>query len=341
MKYVPILRYRQEERKSLLNVAFSSKTVPLVEIVTSKLRSTSTKTIFEQFKEDLPRISEWVLIDFPTYIPMKNGTNPQVASFLRPILANHALRTQLFSSLRGSNITPVVTYNASLSHYIPNTVTAEATRLRTLFQRLAFRIFVNHSTSALAEIRQVIQRGDVVILDLGENAHTTPSFQRLYKNIGSLKEFDVKTVIARSAIPASVTNVGLNSGQIIESADNSLLTAYSTYGFDALGDYAGLKRDELPGGGTISPGFIYFSWEDNSYYGYNSPIKKLSEFEQTIIPQVLNSTAWRQYSPAHHTTCAGCKEILAIHNETVSGQNQARWKGITCSHYLNTLEEFL
>ncbi len=337
MKYVPVLRYRQEERKSLRSVSLTSKTVPLIEIVTQTVKG---KTVFQQFHEDFPFIAPTVFVDFPTYIPMKNGTKQEVATFLRPLVSNHLLRVPHFMSLKGLNIIPVVTYNPQLSSYV-KTIVNEASQLRPVFSKLAFRIFINHATYALAEIQTIIKQGDVIILDIGETPHTSPALQKLYNDINALKDRGVETVLIRSAILVSVTNTSLISGQIIAVADNSLLTSYSSYGFNAFGDYAGLKRDDLTKGGKISPGFIYYSWHSNCYYGFNSPIKSLIEFENTITPSVLNSIPWGLYSNQHHTNCTGCKEIIDIKNKISSGKSQGKWKGMACSHYLSTMEEFL
>ena len=112
----------------------------------------------------------------------------------------------------------------------------------------------------MKELVNIVTERDIIILDLDETPHTHPANDNLYKSVQQLSSSKkCKSVLLRSAIPRTVSNVSLNHNAIIQEADNSLLTAYSSLGFSAFGDYCGVKKDELTDGGIISPGYIKYS----------------------------------------------------------------------------------
>src|SRR5690606_1701648 len=81
-------------------------------------------------------------------------------------------------------------------------------------------------------------------------------------------------IIIRSALNSDIKNVGLNHNDVISEADNSLIETFERENFDAFGDYAGIKKDDMTAGGTISPGFIFYDPYDNLYYGFKAEEKK-------------------------------------------------------------------
>ena len=71
---------------------------------------------------------------------------------------------------------------------------------------------------------------------------------------------NVYKVAIRSAINTEIQNTKLDHGEVIADADNSLLEVFhSILQMDAFGDCAGLKKDELSAGGTISPDLFFTS----------------------------------------------------------------------------------
>lgn len=343
-RYVPVLRYRQQEISSLksLHPHLSLKTLPLIEIVKEKFNSRSKGTFESEYTKSLKEFSHPFMIDFPMYLSLTTRTQREVASFLRPIQSSPPQRLAKFRELKSlKNMIPVVSYNPRTA-YTADTIVREAENLRTIFSRLAFRLFIQGATLAISDITKVAVPGDIIIFDLDDAHHRNPALRPIYNSIANLgTNHGCSTVIVRTAIDQSITNVGLDNGQIVPQADNSLLSDYNSYGFHAFGDYAGVKKDPLQEGGTISPGFIYYSWSDNCYIGYNGLTRSLSEFEDHIAPSVVNSIYWRNYTNNHHATCPGCSIIQSIISGNESGKHQGKWKGISISHYIYTMEEFL
>lgn len=342
LKYVPVLRHRQEERAALSGVRLSAKVLPLIEIVKDLPRSNSRGTFSTVYTGDLTALNRPLMVDFPTYLPLAQSTNTDVLAFLRPVQVNPQRRIDLFRQLQAvPDLIPVVTYNPQIQ-FAPGVITNTAQALRPTFPRLAFRLFYNGLTLALQEVRQAAQHGDVIVLDVDDAPHVSPALTRLYPSIVAMKaSHGCSTVLVRSAMSDGLTNTSFNDDQPVPSIDNSLLTAYQGYGFDAFGDYAGIKKDLLRTGGTISPGFVFYSYQTNLSIGYRGRTRRLQEFKQHIAPTVVGSQYYQQYGAAHQGSCPGCRMIDAIANGPDSGASQGLWKRIAVMHYLHTMEENL
>lgn len=342
LKYVPVLRYRQEEWAALTTVNLSSKILPLLEII-KELPRKGMKGSFETiYPAKLASLNRPLMVDFPTYLPIVTSTESEVASFLRPVQADPNIRVGRFRKLASvPNLIPVVTYNPQIP-FISGVIRDTARSLRETFPRLAFRLFYNGFAAAISEVQQVAEAGDLFILDIDSSPHTSTPLKNLYQQIVSLgRRIQCKTVIIRSSIPDSLYNVNLPHDQPVPEIDNSLLQTYSTYRFDAFGDYAGIKKDLLRKGGRISPGFIFYSASTNESIGYRGRTFRLSEFTQYIVPSVLRSKYYAAYSTSHRSSCPGCLLIQNIANGKAKGDHQPLWKRIAIMHYLYTMDEYL
>lgn len=341
MKYVPVLRYRQEERKVITNHAFSMKMMPLIEIVKEKPNIKMRDSFNVIHTRDFSHINVPFIVDFPMDFPITRNTNGEVAAFLRPIQQNVQTRLTRFQQLQGiPNLIPTVSYTPG-ANFQNGSITNQSTVLRPLFQRLCFRLYLHNLANALLEVSAVVQAQDILLLDLEEAPHGNPGLIPSYASINQLRNSGCISAVIRSNVPATLTNLSLIDNQIVAQVDNSLLTAYTTYGFDAFGDYVGVKRDSITEGGSISPGFLFYNWQSNSFTGYRGRTRVLSEFESHIVPTLIGSPYWPAYSAQHHQQCPGCLMIQNIRNGNEPGSSQAKWKGITLSHYLYTMEESL
>lgn len=341
MKYVPVLRFRDQERIVLKNISFSQKTMPLIEILKSTPNARMKGTFTEIHEKELGKIRVPFMVDFPTHLNISK-TEANIQNFLRPLQVNQqAKNSALLSLSRISNLIPVISYNPAVP-YLANTIVNDATLLRKTYKHLAFRVFDRNFNSLINEIDTTITNGDILVFDIDDAPHGSPALRPKYQRISQVKQKrNCQTVIIRSAIPSNIHNTDLIDDTPITSADNSLLTSYFAYHFDAFGDFAGLKNDLPSTGGTISPGLIFYSWHSNSFVGYKGRAKNLNEFQTHIGPTLIKSTYWKNYSQTHHQSCPGCKKIQEIASKIIDSGNQATWKGITLAHYLYTMEELL
>jgi hypothetical protein len=343
-KYVPVFRYRTQERKALNSTPISSKILPLIEIVTKKPTSKSKNDSIDQLLKDFADSNTNVMIDIPMYIKLNNSTLKTVRDFLTPVLADPNKRIEILTDPRlakNEKIIPVITYNPN-SPFTKGYLTSQEKHLRNYYNQIAFRIYPKYFNDSIYELTGLLESGDIILLDIDESPHSHPANRKMYKKVQEIATSnDCKCVLIRSAIPRALTNVDLDHGKIIQEADNSLLTDYKSLGFSAFGDYCGIKKDNLQRGGRISPGYIMYSWEDNSYYGFKGVIEQADTFVSIVAPSVISSKVWKEYNSNHHKNCFGCGTIDRIQKKVKKGNSQPEWKGFACSHYLYTMEEFL
>lgn len=347
LKYIPIFRARQQEMIVLKENTFGDRIFPMVEIIKEKDRTNRTATSIEIYTELIQSINApKVLVDLPTYIKETTSTQKEVIQFNRSILENLDARITFFKSLGAlhERTVPVI---STLIHKTgeTNTIRKQYEALKTIFPVVAIRTFHYTFENDLENISSCLQPDDLLIYDLDTLSTTSPLLKIHKTKIAVIK---THKALIRSAINTEIQNVKLDHGNIVGEADNSLIETYANYGFQAFGDYVGIKKDDMTSGGTISPGFIFYDPIDNLFYGYKGDVKKLSEFETTIVPAVLNSdtikrmrTEFPEYLDRAQNL--GYDLLLKINeNPTAeSGKSQAKFKKISMEHYFHCIKTSL
>lgn len=344
LKYIPVFRGRQQEIIVLKESDFGDKIFPLLEIIKEKDRTNRDASSSVIYTEIINAIkAKNVLVDLPTYIKQTTNTQKEVIKFNRTVLENLDARITFFKSLSSlsQKIIPVISTLIHKTGEI-NTIHKQYEALKQTFPIIAIRTFHYTFENDIENIASCLKSGDLLIYDL-DTLSTTSPLLKLHKT--KIASINANKAIVRSAINTEIQNVKLDHGNIVGEADNSLIETYSNYGFQAFGDYVGIKKDDMGSGGTISPGFIFYDPLDNLYYGYNSDIKKLSEFETTIVPAVLNSEIIKRLlreAPEYldRSQNLGYDLLVKINEnpEIESGKSQAKFKKISMEHYLHCIK---
>lgn len=341
MKYVPVLRYRREERGALKSTQLTQKTMPLLEIMKERAGQYRSGDFQTTYLNDFKDFSNPFFVDFPIYFHVINSTTASIRDFLRNLKLNPIERLLYFEQLSSNkNLVPVISYNTE-STYISSSYVNDSKRLRKTFSSIAFRIFENKDfDTVLKDIETAIEKHDFLLYDIDDIPHTQDLLINRYEKILKLKtKIGFTSVIIRSAINPNIVFNRLIDNTPVLKADNSLLKIYPKYGFDAFGDFAGIRKDaSITDGGPEdpSPGFLFYSAHSNCYIGYKGQIADWGEFTNHIKPTVMKSEYWKNYTPGHHKNCPGCFNI-----STSPGNSAGNWKRYTIQHYLYTMEEFL
>jgi Beta protein len=314
----------------------------MVEVVKEKDRVNNPKSSTDIYTELFNGInSAKLLVDLPIYISPNLSTSEEVIKFFRSTISNLDRRIAFFKSFSplSKKVIPV------LSSLTPqtgetDTILTQFKALKDIFPMIAFRIFFKGFEMTFKEVTKIGPRAeDLLIYDLDTIPFTSPVVKKHRQELKTLKNF---CAVIRSAINTEIQNTKLDPGEVIGEADNSLLEFYKEGRdrFDAFGDFVGIKKDEMTAGGTISPGFIFYDPLDNLYYGYKGKVKMLSEFEDTIVPEVLASkmvAAMKKTHPSYLTKNEGFETLLRIKSGKESGKSQAKFKKISMEHYLHCL----
>lgn len=342
-KYVPILKNRREELnvfKALNQIPISKKVLPLIEVVQERTQ-TNSKTFFY---EDLIKFSN---PDIPIMVDIQKmskptGTSDAVKQFLTKVKRDFNYQISLFKNLLGiPNLIPVISYDPN--DYEINEIIRIEKELRDIgYNSIAYRLKIGFFNLPFNEISKVIKDNDIIILDLETLLYSNPDHVDKYNKVISLKSTkNVTIVLIHSVLKKEMTNVGLINGAKIDGLNDGMRKNYDKLGFDAFGDYACVKGELPPSGGTISPGFIFYSWNHDCYIGFNGRKAQLTEFKDHIVPNIIKSIYWNEYTNSHKKVCLGCSKILEVHNGIEEGKSQSLWKRISMSHYIYTMDELL
>ena len=346
LKYMPTFRSRQQELIVLTSFIFGDHMFPMIEIIKEhdrKRKEENQLTFHEIYNSTIDHISATkVFVDLPLYLKERASMKDEVLIFSRSVISNMEIRTEYLNSLasQSSKIIPVISSYKQRSG-LADSLYQQVKDLRTNFESIAFRSLYNHFLDDWDEIQSLATQKDFIILDLDSiTPYPNPGNRRL---INSWREFNTcPKILLRSAIDSDITNVGLEHDDIVFSVDNGLIETYrKSFHADAFGDYVGIKKDDLTTGGRISPGFLFYDAVNNQFMGFKGDVKRLEEFESTIVPAVLGSTA------AHEMEQSGLPYLLNntgwnilnnISTGAESGKSQAKFKRIAMEHYLHCMK---
>jgi hypothetical protein len=285
------------------------------------------------------------MLDIPTCLSVSNSAKPRIKDFLSSVQNNFTRRVAHIKEFKDiPDLVPVVTYNPE-RHYVSTGRHAPIQRqvelLREDFPKLAYRLFVTGFRPALNEVKKVATSGDILLLDIDDTPLDDDDCVAAY---GALKSIGKKcqTVLIRSAINDELYNYELPHDKPVKEYDNSLLKKYASLGFNAFGDYAGIKKERrITPGGKGTPGFVFYYWYDNQYIGFRGNDKNLDHYYTVILPSVLKSKYFNAYPAKHKQECPACKTLIELGRHAELFKSHAKWKGLAIMHYLHTLEQFL
>ncbi len=342
--YMPTFRARQQELIVLSSFDFGNRIYPLLEIIKEKDRKNNRSSVAEIWNEYVDNTtSDKILIDLPVYLKNTASMPDEVVLFNRKVLTNIDERLKFFKLFKDSadKVIPVVS-SLFLKTSEAKTITKQIRTLRKHFPNIAIRTFTNTVEQDIKEIEDELGENDILIYDLDTAQPLNPLVKK--QNI-LLKRIEEPTrVVLRSAINTEIQNIKLDHGEIVADADNSLLELFSSppLSFNAFGDYAGIKKDDLNAGGTISPGFIMYDPIENLYYGFKGDIKSLAEFEDTIVPSIFASDVYNIMFSSRpeflSSDNAGFETLRKIRTGRESGKSQAKFKRISMEHYLHCIK---
>ncbi|MDH7462598.1 hypothetical protein QEG73_14975 [Chitinophagaceae bacterium 26-R-25] len=344
LKYMPVLRVRQEEIKVLKSFDFGKSIYPCLEIYKEKDQQRSKKSFTQIHIELINKIkADKVFVDLPVHLKLSRKMKISVITFLRTVISNRQERTAHLIKLAplSKKIIPVVS-SYFLKTGEPSSIKLQENDLRKYFDQIAFRTFPDSFNNDFLQILSVAHSQDFLIVDLG-NVLPDKQDETFREILAKLNSFDkCKIIILRSSIN-KISNVELDHGKEVSTIDNSLVDLYQDYSGSAFGDYGGIKKDDLTEGGIISPGFLYYDAINNTFFGFKGKVKELDEFENTIVPSVISSdsTSRMKDSPVGYLNSdnLGWRLITAINDGLENGRSMAKFKKIALLHYLHCIRK--
>ncbi len=296
-----------------------------------------------------------VFVDIPTEIKVTSSMNQEVASFLNLFKYDYTNKIAFFKVLNDElnsfknnmsdfpEFIPVIRSYLKSSGGDTNTLSNQFSELKQSYGPIAFRIFIGEGFQAdIDDIKNICRNEDFVFIDFDKVPFypTSPIAKSVIKKISEINQKPT-LVLLRSALNSEILNSRLRDKEMILEADNSHLDldAFQNSPFKGVGDYAGVKKDDISSGGVISPGFIIYDPEENQYFGFNSELKNLNEFQNTIVPNVFKHDIIKRIK---NKDCfdnnPGIEILLKIVTGEESGKSQAKFKKISIFHYLHCVK---
>lgn len=363
--YMPIFRYRSEEKKVLLSRAFGKSIYPCIEIIKAteqkprlskpgvSNKNKNPKEFDEVYLPILENINaDKIFVDLPIHLKQPRGLKEEVLKFMRDVVDKRDKRTEYILKLAplADRIIPVIsTYFNKTNER--NSIKLQEADLRGKFDSLAFRTFPDSFNRDFPQIEQIIRSNDYLIFDIDDATIdiTDPDiFQPRLDEIR--KKAKCQIVIVRNIVSNAIKNNAIRHGKPISEITNDLIESYKSLFGTAFGDYAGIKKDAVTEGGGISPGFIFYDPTKGTYYGFRGDVhiikgKKtglLGDFETIIIPDVIKSppvTRMRASGlPYLDDKNMGWKIIKLIERGVEPGKHQGKFKRISMEHYIHCID---
>jgi hypothetical protein len=346
LKYMPVFRLRQQEQLVLEAFDFGKRIFPCLEIIKEhdRERKNNQKSFEEILIPLLKKInSVKIFIDLPVHIRETRAMKKPTLNFFRKVISNRRIRTDYILKLNNlsDKIIPII------SSYFPrtgeqNSILLQESDLRKHFKSLAFRTLTSNFKNDISQIEKIATKDDHLIVDFEDNTlemeEDEEAYLKIQERLNTFKKCPI--IILRSAISDELTNVSLDHGKKITSVNNNHIYQFTDFSGSCFADYAGIKKDKITEGGGISPGFIYYDAIRNHFYGYKGKVKRLVEFETTIVPDVIASPATKRMSVAGDFLDSrnfGWSIILGINSGKEKGKSMAKFKRIAMEHYLHCI----
>jgi hypothetical protein len=366
--YMPIFRYRSEEKKVLLSRAFGKHVYPCIEIIkATEQKPRVSKKINTKVQKNKPKKKEFedvylpvlsrvnaekIFVDLPVHLKEPRNMKPEVLTFMRDIVDKRDKRTEYILKLAplADRIIPVISTYFNKTNE-KNSIKLQESDLRKVFKTIAFRTFPDSFDRDFPQIEQVIKATDYFIFDIDDNLIDITDPDVFQPRLDDLrKRIKCEIIIVRNIVSTSIKNNQIEHGKLLTQIRNDLISNYKSLYGTAFGDYAGIKKDPVADGGAISPGFIFYDPIKTKYYGFRGDVhivngKKtgiLDDFETIIVPSVIKSVSVTRMKasglPYLNDRNLGWQIIKLIQSGDEPGRHQGKFKRISMEHYIHCIE---
>jgi hypothetical protein len=223
LKYVPILRVRQEEIKVLKSFDFGQRIYPCLEIIkendrllpkiekdNKKAKPAKDRSFEEAYTPLIQGIkAKHVFIDLPLHLRPAKTMKPGTISFLQNVVLIRSQRTAYIKKLRelSPKVIPIISSYGNISGE-KSTIVKQEEELRSDFKTIGFRTFMNTFNQDISQIEEVAKETDYLIMDW-ENTELDLTDGDQEDIVARLIEMNCNVVVHRNCYHNDITNVSL------------------------------------------------------------------------------------------------------------------------------------
>lgn len=345
MKYIPLLLSFEGELKALKNQDFSSKVIPLIQIVKDKKTETGKKSVLDDIESLIKLKSENnFFITIPRNLDLsKKKLKGTVQRFFQETEKNNSYITILERFNKYPNVIPVLEVN------VDKYIIGELKNLKEKFSQdsnvLCYKVDAKNFEHIKDELSGLISDKDYLIYDLSASNFDKKSVRNEIKEINKLKKIiKFKSVVIRqiyneltfSKYPDRVIE---DNDEAYDCIDLDYYNDYSEYDFDFYGDWAGIRNNPIYDGGSSYPTYLTTEINTFTHHGFKGKPKDITSYEKVVLPKYLSSEHWNKLiNSKHKENCYGCSYIKKFKEGTEKANDATKWKCITISHFISTMD---
>lgn len=345
MKYVPALMSMDGELNALSDQSFSNNIMPLIRIVKDIKVKNGKASIIDDIEDIIKAKSD---IDFFVTIPMnlnlssKKLKKPVEAFYKRIKTKSNIHRDILIRFAKYSNVIPVIEVN--LDSYSEGDLSNLKSGISSVSGKFAYLIEGKNLGTIETELFGLITKNDFLIYNLNEHSFIKTSIKNEMKNIRDYKSKIGFKSIAIKQIYSDLTFSKFPDREILKTDDAYDCIDFDFYDdfkgdFDYFGDMAGIRNNPIYDGGVSYPAYLTIEMDTFKHHGFKGIEVDINSFESTLLPKYLESDHWtKKLTPSHKSACNGCKIINNFANGVGKVNNATKWKTITISHFIDTMD---
>ena len=347
MIYVPKLYNLEAECKALDSQDFSDNIIPLVLFVIDQKRSNSSKSIFDDFENLICRKSNNLFfVSIPQNLPLtKKKLKATVSRFYTSQKSDKNAYIDLIKRFSVyQNVIP--TLEVEYGSYALGMLSALKSSISSRSDSYAYYVKASSLSIIKNELFDIITDKDYLIYDLDKKGFHQSSILNEIKEIQNMKKIKHFKSVVIKQVYSELTFSKYPDGKILpgteayDCIDLDFYSDFKKYEFEGFGDCCGIR--DIPiyrGGGLSYPSYLTIELDTFDHHGFKGIASEPNSFVNTLLPIYLASDHWNKIlTPTHKAHCGGCQMINSIYLKKERGNNASKWKTITVSHFIESMD---
>lgn len=346
MKYVPLLFSLESEVNALKQQSYTSNVSPFIQIVKDIKVKGGKKSILPDIEDIIMlKPNNTFFITVPQNLNLEKKLKSPIESFFASEKTNPSYELGILNRFaKLENVIPVIEVN--FSNYLMGDLKKKKSAISSINNTFAYRVNKNTYSTIQKELENIVTSKDFIIYDL-ERSYLYDK-GKVRHEIAQLQNFKKRTncsLIVVKQIYEDLTFKKMPNSKIIsgheayDCIDSSFYSDFKSLGFDAFGDWAGIRNIPIYDGGMPYPAYLTMELTTFDHHGFKGKELDANSFETILLPNYLNSSHWNTIlTPKYKSACSSCKTIENFKAKLEKINSAPKWKTITVSHFLKAMD---
>lgn len=333
------------ELEALKKQTFSTNVIPFIQLVKGKKTSKSNKSLLDDYEALVKsKDDNLFFITVPRNLPLEKRLKSPVEAFFKLVEDDPNYHSTVLNKFaKYKNVIP--TLEANFKTYSNGDLEALKDSVTSANSKYCYRIDAKRLNVIWDEVSSLITKNDILVYDMKDYDFSKNSIKKEIESINTLKkEKKFRTVVIKQ-IYNELTFFKFPDGIIDESTDAfdcvdfDFYTDFKKKSFDYFGDWAGIRNLPIYKGGQSYPSYLTIEMDNFNHHGFKGIEVKTSSYTTELLPKYLKSEHWTKLlTNTHKSDCHGCEKIIAFSKEKDNANSPIKWKTITMSHFIDTMD---